>query len=320
MKLIKSFWVNNIKTLNAFLDLLKEDYRWKDGNPANEPGCVAPPVAIHATDDGVLAWGLYSVYDNTEKKAEYIHKLDMDARQYIWDTFGEVAVDNKDNILSDFLDFKAGTSRFEVLKWFEDELRISVPYLLYGPGKDEGWKCDLDGNPSPLDEEMIDMSIYASSIPGMYSEKEIEEDNLIEIRLPKCLVAGYFMDNILDSFKGDDPSASNTALFEEWLDEYTADSTQDLWEYANGNGFTVKRFPGCTYFRDAIKESDFTPGTYDIGFCREEDGNIIGDETEFSAENDVSELWFLFKAFCEENDFPWFYNILYVTRVGGLEV
>lgn len=37
----------------------------------------------------------------------------------LWDDFGDIAIDNDDNILEPFLDWKVGTNRFEIWQWFD---------------------------------------------------------------------------------------------------------------------------------------------------------------------------------------------------------
>lgn len=59
-------------------------------------------------------------------------KFDLQTAQKIWEHFGDVPVDEDDNIDEDFeipeLDvfFEKGTDKFEVWHWFEETFDISV--------------------------------------------------------------------------------------------------------------------------------------------------------------------------------------------------
>lgn len=44
----------------------------------------------------------------------------------LWEEFGEVAINDKDQILTDWHGFKKGTDRFEIWNWFEEEFNVSV--------------------------------------------------------------------------------------------------------------------------------------------------------------------------------------------------
>lgn len=51
---------------------------------------------------------------------------EMQAIKELWESFGEVPIDNDDRILEPFCKFPKGTDRFEVWKWFEEEFNVSV--------------------------------------------------------------------------------------------------------------------------------------------------------------------------------------------------
>jgi hypothetical protein len=44
----------------------------------------------------------------------------------LWGIFGEVPINDKDEIVEEFLWFKKGTDRFHIWHWFEDFFEISV--------------------------------------------------------------------------------------------------------------------------------------------------------------------------------------------------
>ncbi len=83
--------------------------------------------------------------------------------------------------------------------------------------------------------EMVGVTIYRESCPEYI---DTTDDNLAEIEIPKDKLFKWFKENILEDFKGDDTSISEEGLFEEWLDEYTADDTVTL--YAD-----MKQFITC---------------------------------------------------------------------------
>ena len=131
--------------------------------------------------------------------------------------------------------------------------------------------------------DYIEMSIYAEQIENF--KNHIEDDNLVEITVKKDVVFEWFKENILESFRSDEknPDITDMGFFEEWLDEYTADATVGLYEYAikrNALGFKLHArvtreivvsydqmerlnnlLTGCTehYDVDDIRE-DFTKG------------------------------------------------------------
>lgn len=61
------------------------------------------------------------------------HLIEPATPQYLWDTLGDVPIDDCGHIKEQFLHFKPGTNRYEIWRWFEDELGVSVHDLMY-PG------------------------------------------------------------------------------------------------------------------------------------------------------------------------------------------
>jgi len=85
------------------------------------------------------------------------------------------------------------------------------------------------------------MTIYADSTGLFTDEFEDKISNLIEVEIEECYVKQYFKHEILEIFKPDkDENVSDDGLFEEWLDEYHADETRDLWEWCNRYGIDCK--------------------------------------------------------------------------------
>ena len=90
------------------------------------------------------------------------------------------------------------------------------------------------------DEKMMAVDVYCDTT-GLYTEMEIETDNICELEFPERIVKQYFMEYCLENFKGDDPNVSDDGLYEEWLDEYTCDDTDGLVAFAEQNGFKPQR-------------------------------------------------------------------------------
>lgn len=64
-------------------------------------------------------------------------------------------------------------------------------------------------------------------------------DNLMEIKVARPVAFAWFKETTLESFKGDD-NTSDEGLFDEWLDEYTADGTIGLYDWLVNRGFGFK--------------------------------------------------------------------------------
>lgn len=77
------------------------------------------------------------------------------------------------------------------------------------------------------EDDEIAITVYRDTIgPNSHGD-----DNLGTLIIKKDMLMKYFKERILPSFKGDDKSVSDDGLLEEWLSEYTADDTNDLWDY-----------------------------------------------------------------------------------------
>ena len=87
---------------------------------------------------------------------------------------------------------------------------------------------------------MIDVCVY-KDLTNLFTEKEIETDgNLTEIVVPDELLRRYFMEWCLESFRSDE-ELNNEALYEEWLDEFTADDTEDFVDFLSEQGYEIGR-------------------------------------------------------------------------------
>lgn len=83
------------------------------------------------------------------------------------------------------------------------------------------------------------VTIYKDTT-DLFTQEEISIDNIAELEFPDEIVRKYFDTYILDSFRTDE-NISGDAFFEDWLEEYTADDTIDLVDYARAKGFEVER-------------------------------------------------------------------------------
>ena len=75
---------------------------------------------------------------------------------------------------------------------------------------------------------MIDISVYADST-GLFTNEEIETENLAHLSFPLGIVQSYALRT--------KPEIS----FKQWLDDYTADWTTDLYDFAKQQGFKATR-------------------------------------------------------------------------------
>ena len=75
---------------------------------------------------------------------------------------------------------------------------------------------------------MIDISVYADST-GLFTDEEIETENLVYLAFPSGIVRAFV------------GKTHPELTFKDWLDNYTADWTEGLCDFAEQRGFKVKR-------------------------------------------------------------------------------
>ena len=86
-------------------------------------------------------------------------------------------------------------------------------------------------------EDKLYICIYLDQIRGVFTEEFLDNCNLCYVELPKEIVFDFFKEECMAAFKSDhDEGISEYGLFEEWLDEYIADDTDGLYDYATVRG------------------------------------------------------------------------------------
>ena len=90
---------------------------------------------------------------------------------------------------------------------------------------------------------MITMTIYCDTT-GLFTEEECNQENLCEMDFPEKLVRGWY-ESRKEEFDADiDVEWSigkKEHTFENWLDSYTADGTDGLYDFCAARGFVGKR-------------------------------------------------------------------------------
>lgn len=77
------------------------------------------------------------------------------------------------------------------------------------------------------ERDLLYMTIYCDTT-GLYTEDEINKDNLTEIAFPRWIVKEWF----------EQSDEKELYSFEKWLEElYDADSTDGLYQFALDRGF-----------------------------------------------------------------------------------
>lgn len=66
-----------------------------------------------------------------ENKMEDVKELNDLKIEELWENFGNVIIDEEENITTEFLDFEKGTNREEIWKWFDKKHSKGVHFLLY---------------------------------------------------------------------------------------------------------------------------------------------------------------------------------------------
>lgn len=86
---------------------------------------------------------------------------------------------------------------------------------------------DQANNEDSGEDDEIGITVYRETI----SSDLAGDDNLGTLIIKKDMLMKYFKERILPDFRGDDKTVSDEGLLQEWLDEYTADETTDLYDF-----------------------------------------------------------------------------------------
>ena len=54
----------------------------------------------------------------------------MQTFEELWSLFGDVAINDDDDIIEPFLDFPIGTDRFEIWHWFEAKFNVTLGNII----------------------------------------------------------------------------------------------------------------------------------------------------------------------------------------------
>jgi len=86
---------------------------------------------------------------------------------------------------------------------------------------------DQANNEDSGEDDEIAIHVFRDTIdPNFHGD-----DNLGTLIIKKDMLMKYFKERILPDFRGDDKTVSDEGLLQEWLDEYTADETTDLYDF-----------------------------------------------------------------------------------------
>ena len=82
---------------------------------------------------------------------------------------------------------------------------------------------------------MLSMTVYCDST-DLYTEEEIKSENLTQLDFPEEIVKEWY-----EKHKNE-YDANSVGNFNDFLNSYTADDTDGLYEYAKSHGFQAKRW------------------------------------------------------------------------------
>ena len=176
----------------------------------------------------------YTVYIGDlkiEGSAEDIHRLanvyGLAACEYGHQVIEEIHDKHRDNIIFELEKEQKKIEKIE--KHLINSIRDSDYYKKFS----SEMSAMIDDILEELDQEsspkMIDITVYADTT-GLFTEEEIEKENLAYLSFPLEIVQAY-------------ASKINPELtFEQWLNDYTADWTEGLYDFAKQQGFKAKRY------------------------------------------------------------------------------
>ena len=115
----------------------------------------------------------------------------------------------------------------------------------------------MDAARTEDNERMISISVYKDST-GLYTEEEIQDDNLVDLYFPESIVADYVGSN--EGWTHDDLLEHKLRLL--FLPNYTADDTVGLVDFAKERGFEVSKQLPAEYILRQLDSSDMSLTDY----------------------------------------------------------
>lgn len=91
-----------------------------------------------------------------------------------------------------------------------------------------------------MDKNTLLVCVYRDTT-GLYTEQEILSSNLTDMEFPRNIVEAFFVEKIAPNFPDVDADGEIIIGFDEWLDMYDADDTENLYQFAKEHGFSGKR-------------------------------------------------------------------------------
>lgn len=92
-------------------------------------------------------WHYDDLNDETDWCCDCREHIQAKSLTELWADFAEIDVDEDDNIVSDFMCFPAGTSKFDVWHWFDERCPRNLHDDLLCPSEREIRRCDNCGKP-----------------------------------------------------------------------------------------------------------------------------------------------------------------------------
>lgn len=87
------------------------------------------------------------------------------------------------------------------------------------------------------------ISIYRDST-GRFTQEECDENNVFDTCVSYKNLHDYFMEKVRDNLKADEDT-SDARLFVDWIDNYTLDETEDLYDYCLNRGEILEEYNRC---------------------------------------------------------------------------
>lgn len=147
---------------------------------------------------------------------EYIDLFDAADPEVLFNNY--ITVDS-DNVEYDFNEDRKDEGQHRDNCFFKAPCEFDLEkYIKY---------MDQANNEDSGEDDEIGIKVYRETI----SPDLAGDDNHGTLIVKKDMLMKYFKERILPDFRGDDKTVSDEGLLQEWLEEYTADSTTDLYDF-----------------------------------------------------------------------------------------